>query len=94
MGSVLLLPICVLLCRLPLPPCIMPVSMKPSARYVTQERIWDVQIGKQLTDRRIAQLAREGRYGPDRKLAQLRYDNQKKQKAKRLKAADLLYEYF
>jgi len=41
----------------------MNISMNPSARYVTQQQMWSVQIGKPLTDRRIAQLRAQGHYG-------------------------------
>lgn len=41
----------------------MNISMNPSARYVTQQQIWSIQIGKPLTDRRIAQLKAQGHYG-------------------------------
>lgn len=38
------------------------LSMSPSARYTTQQSIWSVQIGKNLTDRIIAKRQREGYY--------------------------------
>lgn len=38
------------------------VSMSPTARYVTQSSIFSTQLGKPLTDRRIAQLQRQGYY--------------------------------
>lgn len=41
----------------------MNISMNPSARYVTQQSMWSIQIGKPLTDRRIAQLRAQGHYG-------------------------------
>lgn len=38
--------------------------MSSSAHYVTQQGLWaGAQIGKALTDRRIAQLQRQGHYG-------------------------------
>lgn len=38
------------------------ISIKLTANYVTQSSLWSVHIGKPLTDRRIAQLQKEGFY--------------------------------
>ena len=42
----------------------MPLSMSPNAHYVTQQSLWGgPQMGKRLTNRRIAQLQKQGHYG-------------------------------
>lgn len=62
----------------------MPISMRPSVRYVTP-RIFDGNIiGKPLSDRRIAYYAARGRYGPEYK------EQQKKQIAKKSPKRNLL----
>lgn len=42
----------------------MPISMHPSARYVTQQGIYNNQLGKPLSNRKIAEYQRLGFYGP------------------------------
>lgn len=60
----------------------MPISMSPSARYVTQSSIWSIQIGKNLTDRRIAQLQKQGYYDSGFVRRDRKAKEQKKRKAK------------
>lgn len=38
------------------------ILMNINASYVTQQSLWSVHIGKPLTNRRIAQLQKEGFY--------------------------------
>jgi hypothetical protein len=42
----------------------MPISMSPSAHYVTQQNVWGRYILGPLTSRRISRYQRLGYYGP------------------------------
>lgn len=42
----------------------MPISMDQGARYVTQQSIYNSQMGKRLTNRRISFYQKKGFYGP------------------------------
>ena len=58
----------------------MPISMKESARYVTQQSIYDCPLLGPLTNRRIAKYQKQGHYDP-----QAIMDRQKQREKKKVK---------
>ncbi len=55
--------------------------MQTSARYVTQASVYSNQFLGPLTDRKIAKYQKEGYYGSQGKLAQVKQKAKKKSKA-------------
>ena len=77
----------------------MPISMQPSARYVTQSSIFDNMYLGPLTNRKIDRYTREGKYGPAGQLALLRSEVKIKrirnsQSASRKKKFESLFAQF
>ena len=63
----------------------MPISMNQSARYVTQQKLWDVPLLGPLTDRKIAKYQKMGKY--DGVAREVERRNPKKSQARKLRKA-------
>lgn len=60
----------------------MPISMQWSARYVTQQSIYDCPLLGPLTDRRIAKYQKQGHYDPQAVLDRQQQRQQKQRKSR------------
>lgn len=68
------------------------MNMSRSARYVTQQSMWEVPFTGPLTDRKIAKYMKEGRYGEDLRVKEHVKIKRKKVQRDKRKAREKLFE--